>query len=133
MNRNPSRPMSPHLTHYKWGPHMLVSILHRITGDGGAIVGGALLVWWLSSLAEGPETYAKFAELVANPWALILWVPLTWGLIQHSLSGIRHFVMDIGAGYELGTSKIGSIVTLVLSVLLTAALWACILHKSGVY
>ena len=26
------RPLSPHLTIWKWGPHMLVSILHRATG-----------------------------------------------------------------------------------------------------
>ena len=28
-----NRPLSPHLQIWKWGPHMLVSILHRITGD----------------------------------------------------------------------------------------------------
>ncbi|HEX9806196.1 MAG TPA: hypothetical protein VGA34_04790, partial [Alteraurantiacibacter sp.] len=34
-NENPGgRPLSPHLTVWKWGPAMLVSILHRITGDG---------------------------------------------------------------------------------------------------
>jgi succinate dehydrogenase / fumarate reductase cytochrome b subunit len=125
--------MSPHLTHYKWGPHMLVSILHRITGDGVAIVGGALLVWWLSAAAQGPQGYADFVKIVANPWALIVWVPLTWGLIQHSLSGLRHLVLDIGAGYELGANKLGAIVTLVLSVLLTAALWAYILHLAEVF
>ena len=28
------RPLSPHLQIWRWGPHMLVSILHRATGDG---------------------------------------------------------------------------------------------------
>ena len=42
MHRNPDRPMSPHLTIWKWGPHMLVSILHRVTGTGLAIVGGVV-------------------------------------------------------------------------------------------
>ena len=36
--------MSPHLTIWKWGPHMLVSILHRITGAGLAVVGLGILV-----------------------------------------------------------------------------------------
>ena len=27
------RPLSPHLQVWRWGPHMLVSILHRATGD----------------------------------------------------------------------------------------------------
>ncbi|WP_438821293.1 succinate dehydrogenase, cytochrome b556 subunit, partial [Bacillus thuringiensis] len=26
------RPLSPHLTIRRWGPHMVVSILHRATG-----------------------------------------------------------------------------------------------------
>ena len=99
MHRNPSRPLSPHLTHYRWGPHMLVSILHRLTGAGAAIAGGILLVWWLAAAAAGSDAYASFVTCVTSPWMLIIWVPLTWGVIQHTLSGLRHFVMDVGAGY----------------------------------
>src|SRR5688572_33283545 len=65
MHRNPSRPMSPHLTIWKWGPHMLASILNRVTGVGLAVVGGALLVWWLLAAAQGPDSYADFAEWAA--------------------------------------------------------------------
>ena len=38
MARNAARPLSPHLTIWKWGPHMLVSILHRATGKKDGIV-----------------------------------------------------------------------------------------------
>ena len=41
MTRNPDRPLSPHLSIWKWGPHMLVSILHRVTGAGVAVVAAA--------------------------------------------------------------------------------------------
>ena len=50
-SRTPARPRSPHLfsgflkLHYSWGPHMLVSILHRATGSGMATVGTVLLVY----------------------------------------------------------------------------------------
>ena len=37
---------------------MLVSILHRVTGDGMALVGVPLLVWWLYAIAAGPESCA---------------------------------------------------------------------------
>jgi len=127
MHRNPDRPMSPHLTIWKWGPHMLVSILHRVTGAGVAVVGGGLLAWWLMAAAQGPDTYATFAEWATWPWALIVWVPLSWALFQHTLSGLRHLVMDVGAGYELPVNKFWANMTLVGSVLLTAALWAWIL------
>ena len=59
---NPARPRSPHLQVYKWGPHMLVSILHRATGSGMATVGTVLLVWWLAAAAAGAESYAEFLD-----------------------------------------------------------------------
>ena len=127
MARNTARPVSPHLTHYRWGPHMLVSILHRITGAGAAIAGGILLVWWLAAAASGPEPYATYVKVATNPWMLIIWVPLSWGVIQHTLSGLRHLVMDIGAGFELNANRTFAVATLVGSVLLTALLWLYLL------
>ena len=123
MHRNPARPMSPHLTIWKWGPHMLVSILHRVTGTGLAIVGGAAFVWWLLAVADGPEAYADFTGWATWKWSLIVWVGLTWAFFQHLLSGLRHFVMDAGAGFELPTNKFWSVMTIVWAILLTAAVW----------
>ena len=48
------RPLSPHLQIWRWGPHMLVSILHRVTGSALALVGLPLLAWFLGALASGP-------------------------------------------------------------------------------
>ena len=61
MHRNPTRPLSPHLTVWRWGPHMLVSILHRVTGVGLATIGAAALVWWLLAIAGGKESYDYLA------------------------------------------------------------------------
>ena len=127
MHRNPERPLSPHLTIWKWGPHMLVSILHRITGTGLAIVGGGAFVWWLLAVADGPEAYADFTGWATWKWSLIVWIGLTWAFFQHLFSGLRHFVMDIGAGYELKTNKLWATLTVVGAVALTAALWAWII------
>jgi len=126
MHRNPSRPMSPHLTIWKWGPHMLVSILHRVTGTGLAVLGAGCLVWWLTAIAGGEESYAYFVTWATWKWALIVPVGLSWALIQHTLSGMRHFVLDIGAGYELETNKSWSIATLVGALLLTILFWGLI-------
>lgn len=123
MHRNPSRPLSPHLTIWRWGPHMLVSILHRITGVGLATLGAGLLVWWLLAVAGGSEAYSTFAGWATWKWALLIWVPLSWSMVQHTLSGLRHFVMDMGAGYELKTNKSWAVMTLAGSVLITAFFW----------
>src|SRR5512140_725757 len=56
-----NRPLSPHLQIWRWGPAMLVSILHRVTGGGLSVVGLAVLLWWLGALVSGPEAYATFA------------------------------------------------------------------------
>ena len=103
---------------------MLVSILHRITGGALSVAGLAILTWWLLAISEGPESYATFAKAATHPVGLIVLVGLTWAFFQHMLSGIRHLVMDSGAAFELDTNKRFAILTIVGSLLLTAAVWA---------
>ncbi|MCK0099384.1 succinate dehydrogenase, cytochrome b556 subunit [Qipengyuania sp. S6317L1] len=125
------RPLSPHLQIWRWGPHMLVSILHRATGDGMALVGLAVLVWWLGALASGPEAYETFLSVAASPVGYLVLVGLTWAFFTHMMSGLRHFVLDIGAGYELDTNRFWSIASPIIAILLTAALWAYIIFGKG--
>lgn len=118
-----ARPLSPHLTIWKWGPHMLVSILHRITGGALTVVGLALLTWWLLAIAEGGEAYADLNSAARHPLGLIVLVGLTWAFFQHLLSGVRHLAMDSGAAFELPTNKRFAILTLVGSLILTLLVW----------
>ena len=123
MHRNPARPLSPHLSIYKWGPHMLVSILHRVTGAGLATVGAAGFVWWLVAAASGPEAYESFTKAATSWFGIFVGVGLTWAFFQHALSGIRHYFMDVGAGFELRTNKFWATMTLAGSIVLTALFW----------
>ena len=122
-----SRPLSPHLTIWRWGPHMVVSILHRASGVALSIAGLAILAWWLLALAQGAEAFTRFAEVGTSPIGLFVLIGLTWAFFQHLLSGIRHLVMDTGAAFELDTNKRFAILTIVGSLVLTAALWVYIL------
>jgi succinate dehydrogenase / fumarate reductase cytochrome b subunit len=115
MARNPSRPLSPHLSIWRWGPHMLVSILHRVTGAALTIAGLALLCWWL------------IAAAAMHPLGLLVLIGLSWAFFQHTFSGLRHLVMDIGAGFELGKNKTMAVATIVLSLIATALLWVYLL------
>ena len=124
MTRNPDRPLSPHLTIWKWGPGMLVSILHRLTGGGLTVVGLALLTWWLWAISISATAYDKFTALATSPVGLIVLVGLTWAFWQHLLSGIRHLVMDSGAGFELRINRLFAVMTIVASLFLTALTWA---------
>jgi succinate dehydrogenase / fumarate reductase, cytochrome b subunit len=151
------RPISPHLQVYKWGPHMLVSILHRASGDGLAIVGSLMFLWWLGAIAGGEASYNAFLNIVwqaapvtpvAAPGAppapavetmalsITNWigrgvlVGLTWAFFQHFFSGLRHFVLDTGAGYELKANKLWSSVVIVAALFATAAVWLAIIART---
>ena len=110
---------------------MLVSILHRATGDGMALVGLGLLAWWLGALASGPEAYEIFTWFMTTPIGYLFMVGLTWAFFTHMMSGLRHFVLDIGAGYELDTNKMWSILSPVIAIVLTVAVWTYILLRDG--
>ena len=123
MSRNPDRPLSPHLTIWRWGPGMLVSILHRVTGSGLAVLGLGILTWWLWAIAAGPAESEAFSGHAQAWYGIAILVGLTWAFWQHLLSGIRHLVMDIGAGFELRINKFFAMLTLAGSLFLTALTW----------
>ncbi|GAM07209.1 MULTISPECIES: succinate dehydrogenase, cytochrome b556 subunit [Novosphingobium] len=123
-----NRPLSPHLQIWRWGPHMFVSIMHRVSGHG-LVVGLALLLWWLGALASGPEAYALLAKCMTSPIGYIVLVGISWAFFNHMMSGLRHFVLDIGAGFELKGNRTWSLVTSVLGVVLTVAFWAILLLR----
>lgn len=123
------RPISPHLQVYKWGPHMLVSILHRLTGDGLGIGGALIFLGWLGSAAAGAEAYARFVDLATSIPGRIVLILLTWGVLQHAASGVRHLLLDTGAGYALPTNRSWSRVVAIAPAVMTALLWAFILWR----
>lgn len=106
---------------------MLVSILHRVSGDGMATVGLAVFLWWLGALAAGPEAYETFQTVMGSWIGIIVLIGLTWAFFNHLSSGLRHFVLDIGAGYELTTNKTWSMVSVASGIVLTVLFWAFIL------
>ena len=105
---------------------MISSILHRVTGSG-AVVGIAVLLWWLGALVSGPAAYATFVEHASAWYGIVVLVGVSWAVIAHTITGIRHFVLDIGAGYELHQNNLWATVSTVLGVVLTALFWAVLL------
>lgn len=124
-----NRPLSPHLTIWRWGPAMAVSILHRVSGNGLAVAGLGVLLWWLGALASGPAAYAAFSAHASAWYGMVVLIGISWAFFNHMASGIRHFVLDIGAGYELNKNALWSILTPIIGILLTAAFWAALLLR----
>jgi len=127
-----ARPLSPHLTIYRWQVTMLASITHRVTGVGLG-VGALVLVWWLVAVSNGPEGYENFMSYAETPLGLLILFGFAWGLAFHFLNGIRHLVWDLGYGFEKHTAtRTGSLVY-VLSVVLAVAIFAFVWTGYGGY
>lgn len=124
MSSQPDRPLSPHLSIWRWGPHMLVSILHRITGGILTVAGLAILTWFLWALADGDKSYAAFRAAASQPLGIVVLLGLTWAFWQHFFSGLRHLVLDTGAGFELRINKLFAVLTVVAALFFTALTWA---------
>jgi succinate dehydrogenase / fumarate reductase cytochrome b subunit len=75
------------------------------------------------------ETDGNTLGWLANLLAKIAAVGLTWAFFQHLANGIRHSILDIGAGYELKINKMGALATIAFSLMATALTWAYIVAK----
>ena len=125
------RPLSPHLSIWRWQANMTVSIVHRATGNGLAFGGVVLFLWWLIAAATGPAAYATFYAAATGWFGIVVGVGLTWVFFQHLMSGIRHLVMDTGAAMQVHTSQTFAMLTFVASIVLTAATWVAIALTKG--
>jgi succinate dehydrogenase / fumarate reductase cytochrome b subunit len=116
------RPLSPHLQVYSWQITMVMSILHRATGVA-LTVGAFGLAWWLVSMATGSETAARAMACVSSPIGMVLVFGFSLALVYHFLNGIRHLLWDAGRGYDIPSVYKTGYTVVVLTVVLTAAIW----------
>lgn len=120
-----NRPLSPHLQVYKLIPTMLASIVHRITG-AALYFGTLLVVWWLVAIALGGASFEWAQWAMGSILGKLVLIGYTWALIHHALGGLRHFMWDLGHGFDKHfTTKLAK-ASWVASIGLTVAIWAVI-------
>lgn len=134
MRQETNRPLSPHLQIYRWSPQMAISIFHRATGFVLATAGMMTLLWWLSAIGGGADSFATFQKYVvsagddasnlqtASNWFFrLLALGVTYSFFQHLFSGLRHLVLDMGAGYELNANRTWALVAFAAAIFATAS------------
>src|SRR5210317_632945 len=121
MNNN-DRPLSPHISIYRWPVTMVSSILHRGTGLAMS-VGFILFVVWLADASSGSEAYAAFAGAMGSPIGLVLLIGWSFAFFYHLSNGIRHLVWDTGRGLEKEQATASAWFVIAASIVLTAAFW----------
>lgn len=116
------RPLSPHLSIYRWPITMVLSILHRMTGIAMAI-GLVVLAAWLMNAASGPEQYQYFRDSISSPPGILLLIGWTLAFFVHLGNGIRHLVWDSGHGFEIPQANASAWIVLAFAGIVTAVLW----------
>jgi succinate dehydrogenase / fumarate reductase cytochrome b subunit len=119
---NNGRPLSPHISIYRWPITMTVSILHRATGIALS-VGFVVLSLWLFDAASGAEHYGVLMSYLDTVVGKILLIGWSFSFFFHLGNGVRHFFWDIGRGFEKSTADASAWFVLIFAVVLTALFW----------
>ncbi len=115
-------PLSPHLQIYRWQISSLLSIVHRITGILN-LLGLIFISAWIFSAGLGENLYECFSFLLKSFFGKFILIGFTWSMSFHLLTGIRHFFLDLGYGYEIKTANFSGITVVISSLVLTVILW----------
>jgi succinate dehydrogenase / fumarate reductase cytochrome b subunit len=116
------RPLSPHLSVYRWPITMALSIFHRATGmalSAGLIV----LAAWLIAAATGRDAYNDFIALLGSIPGRLLLVAWSFAFFFHLANGVRHLFWDAGFGFEKAQANASSLAVIVLTVMMTLGYW----------
>ncbi len=110
--QNDNNPLTPHLQVYSWNISSLLSITHRMVGIIN-IIFITLICFWSISLLLGENTYEFTKFFLQSFFGKFLMITLCWTFSFHILNEVRHLAWDLGYGFDLKTSKITGIITII--------------------
>jgi succinate dehydrogenase / fumarate reductase cytochrome b subunit len=112
------RPLSPHISIYRWKATMVTSILTRITGNA-LLISFALGVWWLAAAATSDAAFAQANALATSWFGDLVFTVSLWGIWYHYLAGLRHLWWDALHGLDRASADLLSWACLIGSAVLT--------------
>lgn len=123
---NANRPLSPHISVYRWRITSTLSILHRATGVALSLV-TVLLAAWLLAAASGVEAYDTVTGFMGSPVGLLVLLAASYAFFFHLGNGIRHLFWDAGLGFEMHQTRASGWSVVAFSIVATLVLWAAVL------
>ena len=108
-----------------------VSIMHRISGLLMFLL-MPLIIWMFDNSISSEISFAKFSAafgatglgLIPGWFMKLIALALIWAYLHHFIAGVRHLYMDVQHAVSKEFGKSSAVVTLVLSLGLTAVLGA---------
>lgn len=115
---NHKRPVNLDLGSLKYPPMAIASILHRISGLVMFLL-LPIMLYFLSLSLRSVESFEHLQMMLTRPGCkMVLWV-FSAALMYHLLAGIRHLLMDIGVGEQLGVARQSANIVIVFAIILT--------------
>ncbi|MEJ0009577.1 MAG: succinate dehydrogenase, cytochrome b556 subunit [Alphaproteobacteria bacterium] len=124
------RPLSPHLSIYRWQISNGLSILHRLTGFALAL-GLVPLIAWVWGVAYGPEWFATLQSALTSIIGQLFLFGWTVAFFYHLGNGIRHLFWDMGHGFAIPDMTATGRLVLVFTVTMSIFTWVLVLKKTG--
>ena len=116
------RPLSPHMSIWRWHMTMAASILFRATIIA-ATVGVVIATAWLGALAFGPDAYDTALSWAGSPLGLLIGFGLTLVLFSFILNGARHTINDTGNGLTPRSATVLSHISVWGPIVLAVLFW----------
>ena len=116
------RPLSPHLTIYRWPITMVLSIIHRITGVALS-VGLVALVAWFAVIAYDFIPYDPVLAFMRSLPGRVVLFGFSFAFFFHLSNGIRHLIWDTGRLFEKRQVDMSAWIVLLASFSMTLFYW----------
>jgi succinate dehydrogenase / fumarate reductase cytochrome b subunit len=124
--KDSGRPLSPHISIYRWPITMTVSILHRATGVAMSL-GLIVMAIWLLSAATGADQYKQVIAALSTIPGQILLIGWSFSFFFHLLNGVRHLVWDTGRGFQVQQANASAWFVIVMATVLNLGFWLVLL------
>lgn len=116
------RPLSPHLSVYRWPISMTLSIMHRVTGVALS-AGLVVMTVWLLALSSGAAAYEQIIALLQSVIGRLLLAGLGFAFFFHLCNGVRHLFWDVGKGFDMRQVNASAWTVVLTSAVLTIVFW----------
>ncbi len=126
-----ARPLSPHVSVWRWHITMVCSIATRATGV--ALYGGFLiLAGWAIALLAGPDAYRGYTGLLGSLLGKLVLFSLAVSALYHLAAGVRHLFWDAGKGFQPKTADLTGAASLAFGIV-GAVLTFVVAHFAGAF
>jgi succinate dehydrogenase / fumarate reductase cytochrome b subunit len=117
MKQSTQRPVFLNLLQIRLPLGGVLSIIHRVSGVL-LVLAIPALIYFLQLLNGGEESFTQALAILNTVPGKIILSLIIWLLIQHSMSGIRHLLMDLDFSYDKRIARKTALIAFSFSLIL---------------